>query len=118
MSGCVLRVHGSGFDAKRFVAESGLKVLRPSESSFNVGVSCRSADDLPGQISDALRFMDSHVAVLVRLRSANGVEMTFDFCIAQKDVVGQFLRFPAELVRRAAEFGAGLEISVFAIQDS
>jgi len=118
MSGCVLRVHGKNFDAKGFVAESGLKVLRLQDSSFNVDVSQRSADDLPGQIEDTLRFIDSYADVLTRLRSADGVEMAFDFGIAQKDVAGQFVRFPARLVRRAAEFGAGLEVSLYAIQSS
>lgn len=117
MSGCVLRVEGKDFDAKAFVAANDFKVIRLKDSSFNVDVSRREADDLPGQIQDALRFLESHADVLKALRSVRGVEMVLDFGIAQKDVAAQFVRLPSELVRRAAEIGAGLEVSLYAVQD-
>ena len=116
MSGCVLRVEGKDFDAKAFVAANALKVIRLKDSSFNVDVSRREADDLPGQIQDALQFLESHADVLKALRSVRGVEMVLDFGIAQKNVAAQFVRLPSELVRRAAEVGAGLEVSLYAIQ--
>ena len=118
MSGCVLRVSGTDFDAKAFVAESGLKALRLQDSSFNVNVSSCEANDLPGQIQDALRFLESQADILRRLCSRPGVRLSLDFGIAQKDVAAQFVRFPPELVRSAGEFPIGLDFSLYAISDS
>jgi hypothetical protein len=117
MSGCVLRVYADGFDAKAFVKTTGIKALRLRDASFNLNVSDCEANDLPGQIEDTLRFLESEAELLQQLRS-HRANMVFDFGIAQKDVAAQFVRFPSALIGRLAEVGASLEVSLYAIEDS
>lgn len=116
MSGCVLRVHGNDFDARRFIDGSRLKAVRLEASAFNVVVSERGADDLRGQIADAIAFVDAHSEELQRLKQHLGAEVCLDFGIAQTEVAAQFVSFPPELVRKAAEIGAGLEVSLYAYE--
>src|SRR4051794_34284475 len=99
MAGCVLRVSGKAFAADAYLAGSRLvtcKVWGAGEqlrsgrpvsvtSGFNVVVS--DADDLPGQVSEAVTFLRRHRGDLVRLAATAGVdELVLDFSVLQRDV--------------------------------
>jgi hypothetical protein len=132
---CVLCVTGTQFDVDLYVARSGLtalKVFRAGEprsalrpegkrvevSGFTVNVSRHPFDDLPGQVTDAIAFLNEHGKALATLRSAPGVEdMRLDFPvdlrIDRRKIMAQFDSFPPDLVSLAGAIGLGLELSIY-----
>ena len=127
---CILRAWGGDFEAQAFARGSSLPIYaawprgeprRPGSSKLHVhsglkaDVSACDFDDLPGQIADALRFLQTHEAELQRLRTFPNVEgAQFDFAIEERDVWVQSDTFPAELLRRMGELGIDLEVSRYA----
>jgi hypothetical protein len=126
MPGCVLRAYGRDLAVDRFLEGSALKPLvvwgrgekrfqhRPpnASSGMKVVVSDASGNDLPLQINEAMAFLNDNRDELVRLRDAPGVEYrALDFGIVRRDVFVQCDYFPPKLVKLAAEFGLGIELS-------
>ena len=133
---CVLRASGEAFDVDAFLSGSPLqpyKVFHRGEprlprshpegpqhatSGINIQVSEAPWSDLPSQISDAERFLETHREELQRLAESPGVvDLTLDFPINLRidgaSVVAQFDRFPASLTRLAGHLGIALELSIY-----
>jgi hypothetical protein len=126
MAGCVLRADGERFVPDQFLEGSKLvacavwhkgekrsKTRSPNtHSGINIVVS--DADDLPSQVDDAILFLKANHDEIVRLRQTPGLDgLVLDFGIARRDVAVQCDSFPSELVRLAAEFDLGLEMSQY-----
>jgi hypothetical protein len=130
-AGCVLRVSGTGFQVDEFLANSSLrpcKVWRVGEqpskrrppmndAGFNLVTS--EADDFETQVNETIRFLDVHQSELQRLGKMDGLDgdgLCLDFGVEGKDTdrfPAQYKRFPSALVRRAAMFNIGLEVSLY-----
>ena len=114
---CTFRAGGGDFDVDAFLANSSIQacaVFHKGEprspladphgrhlarSGFNVNVSDKEWDDLPGQIQDAMAFLAEKHDELRRLRAFPGVEGTeLRFPIELRDVMVQTDRFPSELL--------------------
>jgi len=132
---CVLWALGTAFDHAAFLADSPLKpgtiyrkgdALFPSRpdtqvatsSGFSVAVSSAGFDDLNGQISDAIAFLDEHEDELRRLGSFVGVEMVcLNFGVRRRDGAVQTETFPAELLWRAGALDIELAITHYRIAE-
>lgn len=132
---CVLWALGTAFDPAAFLANSLLKpgstyrkgdLLFPSRpdtqvatsSGFTVAVSTAGFDDLDGQISDAIAFLDEHEDELRRLGRFEGVEMVrLDFGVRRSDGAVQTETFPAELLWRAGALDIELAITHYRIAE-
>lgn len=132
---CVLRVWGRSFDPDLALASSGLiavKIFRAGEarrqsdpggrknesSGFTVGVSDAPWDSVGSQVSDALRFLQTHATAIAELRATPGVEdirldFPVDLRIDGDAFVMQSETFPMELVRLAGTLGVALEITIY-----
>ncbi len=125
---CVLRVSGETFEVDRFLSKSNwvpLAVFRPGEpktrlsnesskqSGFNVSVSDADFSELPKQIADALRFLETNEGELARIREVRGVLITVDFGIEERDVAAQTETFPAELLLLLGQLGISLTFTLY-----
>jgi hypothetical protein len=132
---CVLRAIGSEFDVDTFLADSPLRpeaVYRKGEpvlssapqggirtaSGFNLGVSQAGFDDLPGQVRDAVEFLDEYEDELRRLGKFPGVEaVVLDCGVRWRDVAAQTDVLPAELLWRAGALDIDITVTHYAIAD-
>jgi hypothetical protein len=134
---CTLRASGAGFDPYAFLAGSSLvacRIFRPGEphaprsrpsrqAGIAVGVSDASWSDLDAQVADAERFLERNRAEIERLARTPGIGITLDFPLTlqvedeSEPRAGRFIRFPASLVRLAAELGIELELSLYPLHD-
>jgi hypothetical protein len=126
MPGCVLRASGEQFQPETFLSESTFvpsNVFRKGErksesriwntSGITVVVS-DAAEDFSQQVSDALKFLKSNRAELMRLKSGHRIEnMSLDFGVSRKNGFLQGYLFPSELVHMSGEFGMALEVSIY-----
>lgn len=92
-------------------------------AGFKSDVSTKEWDDLPGQISDAIRFLRRHKADLKRLKTKFQVsDVRLDFPhnlrIGQHDIVAQFDYLPPNLISLAGELGIGIELSLYTAPSS
>ncbi len=133
---CVLRASGSGFIPEDYLCSSGLSpyqvyhrgdpLFRKSkpggprfeESGFKASVSDRDWSDLPGQIEDAIDFLQRYRDDLERLRAAPGIEdVRLDFPyrlrIDGEAVWAQFDYLPPMLLELAGTLGVGIELSLY-----
>lgn len=119
MPGCVLRADGEAFDPGAFLSRFPIPGASVRGAGFSALVSDRPGDDLPGQCCDAVSFLRANAAALRELTPLLGTEgVALDFGVWRKDTLSQYLRFPAELVALAGALCIGLEISVYAANDS
>jgi hypothetical protein len=125
--GCILRLTGSNLavdDLLRLCTLEAYRVDRkgqagPLKSSppraqpgIHLSVSDRSLDDLPGQIAEAISYLEINEGAIRRLREFPGVERAgLDFGIAWRDVAAQFDHFPSRLLQLAGNLGLDLELS-------
>jgi hypothetical protein len=130
---CVLRAIGAGFDVASFLAESPFRpdaVYRKgdrlfaamaqgpirTDSGFNLKVSEAGMDDLPGQIREAIAFLDEHEDELRRLGACEGVEAVgLDFGLRRRDVAAQSDLLPAELLWRAGALDIDITVSHYEV---
>lgn len=127
MPGCVLHVSGDDFRVDAFLADSSIRPYRihhrgdtarrlrlHTDSGFSLDVS--SADgDLDAAVADAIGFLSTHNAELLRLHDFPGVtDMRLDFGYYHRDVVAQFDYLPPDLIARAGKLGIGIELSLYA----
>ena len=133
---CVLRVSGKRFDATGFAARTALPVSKVylrgepmiirgrkyTMSGVTIRVSSADWDDLPKQMRDAERFLKKHSTSLSRLARRSDIDVCIlDFPIdlrigtgrGGKRIVVQSDSFPPSLVRSAARFGLGLELTIY-----
>lgn len=128
MAGCVLRVSSETFRVDDFLAASSLQpcdVYRRGElkthkgklydrSGFTVVISEADGDDLPGQIRDAVAFLEQNEEEVARLGNTVGTEnIVLDFGIWRKPVFTQYSYFPAQLLSLAGRLGVGIELSIY-----
>jgi hypothetical protein len=130
---CVLRAIGEAFDVLAFLAESPLRpsaVYRKGEplfaavpqsptrtdSGFNLAVGTAGMDDLPGQVREAIAFLDEHEDELRRLGAYEGVEAVgLDFGLRRRDVAAQSDLLPAELLWRAGALDIDITVSHYEV---
>jgi hypothetical protein len=132
---CVLRATGVEFEPETFLRDSSFDeeadpvyhVGEPQSESkpdgrkcetsgFHFGVSEAEFDDLPGQIQDAIRFLEEREVELRRLVYFPGVErVCLDFGIDRRDVAVQVDSFPPSLSSLAGNLGLHLVLSLYPI---
>jgi hypothetical protein len=117
MPSCFLRAIGETFDVRRFLADS---TLRPDvhPKGFNLAVGQAGFDDLPGQVREAMAFLDVYEDELRRLSAFEGVDQVFlDFGLRLRDVAAQTDVLPAELLWRAGALDIDITVTHYAIAD-
>jgi len=88
-------------------------------SGFSVRVSAADVDDLPGQIADALVFLNEHEDELRRLGSFAGLEEVFlEFAVRHRSDAVQSDIFPAELLWRAGALDIDLVVTRYAMPET
>jgi hypothetical protein len=125
---CVLRAIGLSFDVDAFLEETTLEGAlafrrgepklegepdgaRRAASGFNLPVSDAAPDDVPTQVSDAMRFLGLHEDELRRLGGFDGVEeVCLDFGVQRREVGAQSV-FPADLLWRAGALDIDLVVT-------
>ena len=133
---CVLRVDGKQFDPRMLLERSrlpaydswregeprllGAKLWRATHDSsgFKVDVSRKESTDLPGQIEDALRFLEQfkdELRAVVATAGVERVELDFPFAVraTEQPPFLQSVFLPPNLLALAGELGVGIEISVY-----
>lgn len=126
---------GQAFDVEGFLADSpfrpdgvyrkgdplapmGAKGRVRSASGFDLRVGAASFDDLPGQIREAVAFLDEYEDELRRLSAFPGVEgVGLDFGLRRRDVVAQTDVLPSELLWRAGALDIDITVTHYAIAD-
>ena len=130
---CVLHVSSSDTDLAPFIAKSRLPIYQShrrgemptigrkksahEDFGFKCDVSDREFSDLPGQIADALLFIQRHEAELRELRAEYKIDdLRLDFphwlrigeaTITQSDYL------PPSLLSIAGDLGIGIELSLY-----
>ena len=112
MSGCVLRAASPSLAPSEFLKAHPALEASHCDNAINVVVSDKDGDDLPGQVHDAIAFLQAHRSAVQALCTAAG-GATLDFGLWRKDTVSQSILFPPALVAAAGELGLGLEASVY-----
>jgi len=133
---CVLRVEGKQFDPRMFLERSRLPAYESwleggprligakrwgathDSSGFKVDVSRKEWTDLPGQIEDALRFLEHFRDELRAIVATPGVEcvwLDFPFAVRATEHAPflQSVFLPPNLLALAGELGVGIEVSVY-----
>jgi hypothetical protein len=87
-------------------------------AGFQSDVSAREWDDLPGQVSDAVRFLRSYKADLKLLRQRFKVrDLRLDFpyylCVCRNNIAVQCDLLPPVLIALAGELEIGIEMTVY-----
>lgn len=131
MPGCVLHVTGEAFDVDAFLAnsslepyrihhrgETGLRSRHLEHSGFCVDVSSVNGD-LKAQVVEAISFLTTHEAELLRARRFPGVtDARLDFGYYFREVPAQYEFLPPDLLARAGNLGVGIELSLYVRSES
>jgi hypothetical protein len=84
---------------------------RPPRTDCGFNVPRSGAEDLPSPVKDAIRFLNDHRQEVVVLRQMPGLDgLVLDFGVADREAA-RFDALPPALIRWAAEFGMGIEVS-------
>ncbi len=110
---CVLRI--SAPQLGRVLGDLGVQPYRVEGDDAHFLVSDSDFDDFASQVRDAIAFLGSHSRDLEMLAALPEIRGVLDFGVAWRDVTAQVDSLPAELVRRAAEFGFGIELSHYPV---
>lgn len=114
LGGCTLPDVSSYKRGDRKFPKSQPSGPRLQQSGIHAVASAADFDDFSQQVADSIKFLITYADEVRRLRNFPGVEgVTLDFGISRRDVVVQFVHFPAELVRLAGSLDLGLELSVY-----
>ena len=131
MPGCVLRVSGENFMVNDYLADSSLQPYsvhqrgeigrrsrRFPHSGLSLDVSTANGD-FKTEVADAIQFLSTHEAELLRLRNFPGVtDMRLDFGYYRRDVAAQFNYLPPDLIARAGRLAIGIELSLYAEENA
>lgn len=127
-SSCVLRATGDNFQFSDFLRDSTFepcnvfrKGERKSASSVwetsGITVDVSSEDDFSAQVEDAIVFLETNRAEMLRLKQFAGLEeLSLDFGVNGKDSFLQSYLFPFKLIHLASEFVLELEVSIYATE--
>ncbi len=114
LAGCTLAVCGvqrRGEPVRPLTQPDG---RRYEQSGVNVTASGADFDQFPQQVADVTAFLWAESEQVSRLCDFPGVEgVDLDFGVERRDVAVQCDRLPPELVRLAAAFGLGIELSQY-----
>ncbi len=126
MPGCVLHVSGDDFRVDDFLADSNLRPYRVhhrgdigfrSRRFTDSGLSLDGSSvdgDLHAEVKDAIGFLSTYEAELLRLHDFPGVtDMRLDFAYYRRDALAQFDYLPPDLLARAGKLGIGIELSLY-----
>ena len=127
MTGCVLRITGENLDPETVLSGVGIvpsAIYRKGEartrnrvwetSGMIFTVSDAEANDLQGQIRDAIEFMQKSKGDLKFLSNSSEVsDRRLEFNVDRKKGFRQETFFPANLARLAGAFGIGIELQIF-----
>ena len=86
-------------------------------SSFNVVVSEVDGSDFPGQVREALAYLELHSTVVRELLNHPGAEAPLDFGLWKNVGPSQSVSIPAELAMAAGALGLGLDLSLYAVDE-
>jgi len=126
---CVLRIGGVQLDVDALLHVVPLSAYRVDrkgtprrlrtrgtfeESTLHVDVSDADFADLPKQIADAIRFLQTNAETIRAAVRFVGVERaTLDFAVESKDVMIDSNYLPPQLLQIAGELGVGIELSMY-----
>lgn len=124
-SSCVLRVTGTDFQPHDFLRNSTLepcnifhigeqRSVKSAWNSSGITFEISSKNDFSAQIQDAIVFLQTNRAELLRLMKFAGIEdINVDFgIIAGKKFVQSYF-FPLEIIHLASELKLQLEVSIY-----
>lgn len=128
---CIFRVSSVSFDVDSFLKQSHLEPDRLwhkgekavsnrvcENSGFTMVASDAEMNNLGQQIEDAITFLKENQAGLEQLKNFPNVDTPYlDFAIEDRNVAGQYDRFPPELLRLAGNLNIGIEISRYATSE-
>jgi hypothetical protein len=117
VAGCVFRVGGTSFDAKRFLAESSFRPIVVRSDGFNVEVSAGDTS-FAEQVRLAVAFLLKHAPDLEHLRATRVTGIELDFGLWRNEGLVQSAAFPVELVELAARANVALKVSFYAASDA
>jgi len=112
---CVLRVRAQNLES--VLKSTDLRPYRVENGWAHFDVSKATIANFSRQVADAIGFLEANAAKLERLAATGSVEATLDFAVAWRDVAVHTDFLPAELVRRAAEFGFAVELSQYPLAE-
>ncbi len=107
---CILRISASDIESP--LAAVRIQPYRLDRGTAHFKVSDRDFEDLPGQIQDALEFLNLHAKDLL-LVMASGAKGSLDFAVYIPAEGFATRSFPASLVEAAASLGLGLDLSAY-----
>jgi hypothetical protein len=126
---CVLRIGGENLDGDallRAVALPAYRVDRKGaprrprsrgafeQSTVHLDVSGAAFADLPKQVADAIRFLETNAdAIRAALRFPGVQTATLDFAVEMRNVAINSSYLPPHLLRCAGELGVGIELSSY-----
>lgn len=85
-----------------------------TDFGFSCDVSDCDWDDLPGQFSDASRFLKRHQLEILRIISGGEVDdIRLDFPYFNRGQFCQCDYLPPKLLKRAGDLGIGIELSLY-----
>lgn len=116
MAGCVLRVNGvfTGAELPTEFRPLDVEIRRLGDGMIDL----TDNEDIKVQCAIAETFLLENSAHLLSLGQNPLVEgLTLDFGLWQKDVLAQFIDFPASLVSAAGALGVGLSASLYVCSD-
>ena len=115
---CILRI---AVDERQleWIEQGPLKpyrIDRKGETVIHIDVSKADFEDLPGQVRDAITFLETNAEALRDLIDrAVSSEPVLDFGVAERDVAVQVDRLPAKLLKLAGDLGMGIELSRYGL---
>ena len=127
-SSCVLRATGDNFQPSDFLRDSIFEpcnVFRKGErksassawETSGITVEVSSADDFSAQVRDAIVFLETNRAELLRLKQFAGLEeISLGFGVGGRNGFMQSYLFPLKIIRLAGEFSLELEVSIYATE--
>ena len=127
-SSCMLRATGDNFQPSDFLRDSTFepcnifrKGERKSASSVwdtsGITVDVSSEDEFSAQVRDAVTFLETNRAELLRLKQIAGLEeMSLDFGVNERNSFLQSYFFPLKIIHLASEFELELEVSIYATE--
>ena len=127
---CILRIVGTNLNLKELLNVSlfpdstwgkdtpRISTKSESKKHNNSGaryvVSEADFDKYEQQILDAIEFLKKNKNKIQEIMNLPNVDSAdLDFGIYRRDVAGQFVKFPTELVKLAGNLGLGIELSQY-----
>ena len=108
---CVLRITSA--QLHEHLPLMAMKSFRIDHGTAHFVVSGCEFNDLPGQVRDAIAFLQINRSEISSLMESEGSEGALDFAVENDGEGFQFKKLPPPLVREAGALGLALEISLY-----